>query len=178
MKKSQDSMTYLAVERNVANSSQNQAFNALLFLFRHVLDKRIDDISEAVRAKRNRRLPVVLTKSEIERLFAQMSGLYLLMARSLYEKDRKNNVLGVQLPYAFERKSPNAGKEWAWFWIRNRCTTGVEGAPKSSEGSTMRNVVTPSFAWSNSRQANRKARRWREGIERLEEANAFGKTER
>jgi len=170
-----DFMTYLAVEQDVAISTQNQAFNAILFLFRHVLDKRIDDISEAVRAKRNRRLPVVLTKSEIERLFAQMSGLYLLMAkvvygcglrvreclqlrvkdidfersavtirngkgdkdretvlpesvkeslsahlqmaRSLYEKDRENNVPGVQLPYAFERKSPNAGKEWAWFWI-------------------------------------------------------------
>ena len=61
---------------------------------------------------------------------------------------------------------------------RNRRTTGVEGAPKSSIGSTMRNVVTPSSAWSNSRHANRKACRWSGGREKLEEANAFGKAER
>jgi integrase len=79
-----DFMTYLAVERNVAVSTQNQAFNAALFLFRHVLDKNIDDISGVVRAKRSRRLPVVLTKVEIGRLFDQMSGVYLLMAKLIY----------------------------------------------------------------------------------------------
>jgi Phage integrase, N-terminal SAM-like domain len=47
-----DFMTHLAVERKVSASTQNQAFNAILFLFRHVLDKPIDDIGEAVRAKR------------------------------------------------------------------------------------------------------------------------------
>ena len=79
-----DFMTYLAVERNVAISTQNQAFNSILFLFRYVLDKKIDDISEAVRAKGNRRLPVVLSKQEIGRLFEHMSGLYLLMAKIIY----------------------------------------------------------------------------------------------
>jgi integrase len=77
-------MTYLAVEKNVAVSTQNQAFNAILFLFRHVLDKRIDDISDTVRAQRKRRLPVVLTKSEIGQLLDKMSGLYLLMAKIIY----------------------------------------------------------------------------------------------
>ena len=67
-----DFMTYLAVERKVAISTQNQAFNAILFLFRYVLDKKIDDISEAVRAKGNRKLPVVLSKQEIGRLFVQL----------------------------------------------------------------------------------------------------------
>src|SRR4030042_2355653 len=79
-----DFMTHLAVEHNVAISTQNQAFNAILFLFRHVLDKEIDNISEAVRAKGNKRLPVVLTKSEIGRLFGQMSGRNLLMAKVIY----------------------------------------------------------------------------------------------
>jgi integron integrase len=77
-------MTHLAVERRVAASTQNQAFNAILFLFRHVLDKPIDNIGEAIRAKRKRRLPVVLTKPEIKSLFEQMSGLNLLMAKTIY----------------------------------------------------------------------------------------------
>jgi integron integrase len=79
-----DFMTHLAVERRVAASTQNQAFNAILFLFRHVLDKPIDNIGEAIRAKRKRRLPVVLTKPEIKSLFEQMSGLNLLMAKTIY----------------------------------------------------------------------------------------------
>jgi integrase len=79
-----DFMTHLAVDRSVAASIQNQAFNAILFLFRHVLDKSIDDISEVIRAKRKRRLPVVLTKPEITRLFEQMSGTKLLMAKTIY----------------------------------------------------------------------------------------------
>ena len=74
-------MTFLAVERKVSASTQNQAFNALLFLFRHSLDKEIEDIAEAVRTKR---LPVVLTKSEINRLFEKMQGTNLLMARTIY----------------------------------------------------------------------------------------------
>jgi len=79
-----DFLTYLAVEQNVSASSQNQAFNAILFLFRHVLDKDIEHIGEAVRAKRKQRLPVVLTRAEVDRLFAQMRGLNLLMARTIY----------------------------------------------------------------------------------------------
>ena len=77
-------MTHLAVERNVAASTQNQAFNAILFMFRHVLDKDIEDIGGAVRAKKKRRLPVVLAKSEINCLFDQMKGTNLLMAKTIY----------------------------------------------------------------------------------------------
>ena len=79
-----DFMTYLAVERTVGVSTQSQAFNAILFLFRHVLDKEIDEIAEAVRAKKKRRLPVVLSKKEIGRLFRKMEGVYLLMAQIIY----------------------------------------------------------------------------------------------
>ncbi len=53
-----DFLSDLAVERNVAPSTQNQAFNAILFLFRYVLDKDLDDIEGSVRASKKRRLPV------------------------------------------------------------------------------------------------------------------------
>lgn len=79
-----DFMTYLAVEKKVAISTQNQAFNAILFLFRHILDKQIDEVGDAVRAKNKRRLPVVLSKPEINRLFDQMTGTNHLMARTIY----------------------------------------------------------------------------------------------
>ena len=170
-----DFMTYLAVEQKVSASTQNQAFNALLFLFRHTLEKEIEDIADAIRAKRVRRLPVVLTKSEINRLFQKMQGTNLLMARTIYgcglrltecvrlrvkdidfereavtvragkgdkdretvlptslvndlqahleemkrvhQADRETNTPGVIIPGALERKYPNAGKEWPWFWV-------------------------------------------------------------
>lgn len=77
-------MTYLAVERNVSAATQNQAFNAILFLFRHVLEKDIENIGEAIRARKKRRLPVVLTRDEVYQLFAQLSGTKLLMAKIIY----------------------------------------------------------------------------------------------
>lgn len=67
-------ISYLAVDRRVAASTQNQAFCSLLFLFRHVLEKDLDDVSQTVRAKGKRRLPVVLRREEIARIFSHMSG--------------------------------------------------------------------------------------------------------
>ena len=168
-------LTHLAVERRVAASTQNQAFNALLFLFRNVLDQDLGDISDTVRAKRKRYLPVVLSRKETGNLFSQLSGINDLVARviygcglrlkeclklrikdidfdrncvvvrggkgdkdrqtvlpesvrnellaqieaikPLYLQDRENDVPGVELPGALERKFPNAGKEWAWQWV-------------------------------------------------------------
>lgn len=140
-----------------------------------MLDKNIEGEISAVRARQNRRLPVVLTVKEIEKIFSGMSGANLLMTKliygcglrlheclqvrvkdidfeqnmviirsgkgdkdrrtvlpeairqeliahlnqvkALYEKDREVKLNGVQLPGALERKYPNAGKEWAWFWL-------------------------------------------------------------
>lgn len=79
-----DFMTYLAVERKVAASTQNQAFNAILFLFRYILNKDIEDIAGAIRARKRRRLPVVLSKQEVFRLFDNLNGLNLLMAQLIY----------------------------------------------------------------------------------------------
>ncbi|MHB8791345.1 MAG: integron integrase [Desulfobulbaceae bacterium] len=168
-------MSYLAVSRNVSASTQNQAFNAMLFLFRNVLDRQLSDISETVRAKKRRRLPVVLKKNEINAILEHLPPLHRLMARLIYgcglrvqeclslrikdldfeqgcltvrsgkgdkdritvlpeslkndlqeqilrarelfEHDRKHGAKGVCLPDALERKYPNAGKEWSWFWV-------------------------------------------------------------
>lgn len=169
-------LTYLAAERRVAASTQNQAFNALLFFYRHILGKDVGDIRDVVRARRKRRLPVVLTKNEVDRLLSHIpEGVNRLMAQLLYgcglrlrecvklriqnidferlrltvragkgdkdretilpesiipdlkmqleksrllfEKDRSQDIPGVELPNALERKLPNAGKEWGWQWV-------------------------------------------------------------
>ena len=171
----QDFLTHLAVERRVSSSTQSQALNALVFVYRHVLRKEIEGLIEAVRAKRKRRLPVVMTPQEVEQIFAGMSGVHRLMAmltygcglrvtecaslrikdidlgqgtlivraakgdkdrrtvlpdrlkdpliqhlsatRSIYDNDRKQNLPGVFLPGALDKKYPNAGTEWGWFWV-------------------------------------------------------------
>lgn len=77
-------LTWLAVERRVSASTQSQAFHALLFLFRHVLNKDIGDLREVIRSPRRRRMPVVLTRLEIEKLFEQISGTNLLAAELIY----------------------------------------------------------------------------------------------
>jgi site-specific recombinase XerD len=77
-------LTQIVVERNISRSSQNQAFNALLFFYRHVLEKDLDNISDVVRSRKRKNLPVVLTKEEVSRLLDHMSGIYLLMAQIIY----------------------------------------------------------------------------------------------
>ncbi len=77
-------LTWLAVNQRVSSSTQNQAFNALLFLFREVLRKDVGDLSDTVRAKRGKRLPVVLTVEEIKSILSQLSGRNLLIAQLLY----------------------------------------------------------------------------------------------
>ncbi len=74
----------LAVRGKVAASTQNQAFNALLFLYREVLHQELGQIEGVERAKRPARLPVVLSKAEVERLLAGMTGTFQLMAKLLY----------------------------------------------------------------------------------------------
>jgi integron integrase len=171
----QDFLSYLAVEKRVSPSTQNQALNAIVFLFRNVLEKEIEGKISAVRARQKRRLPVVLTTKEVNTIFSKLNGTHRLMAmliygcglrlkeclslrikdidleqniiiirsgkgdkdrstvlpkrlkddliwhiseiRTIYDYDRSNNINGVYLPGALERKYPNAGKEWSWFWL-------------------------------------------------------------
>ena len=167
-------LSFLAVEEKVAASTQNQAFSALLFLYRHVLGQDLGDMSSTVRAREKHRLPVVLSQAEVRAVLDLLPAPYGLMARMIYgsglrlqeclelrvkdvdfdrgiltvragkgdkdrqtvlplslrehwlahvesvrrlhEHDRAENLPGVELPKALERKYPNTGKEWAWFW--------------------------------------------------------------
>jgi len=78
-------LTHLAVDRNVSASTQNQALYAILFLYRDVLRKDLDEQTiDAVRAKKPKRLPIVLTKEEALRVIGLLSGTYRLMAKLLY----------------------------------------------------------------------------------------------
>ena len=67
-------LTHLAVEQNVAASTQNQALAALLFLYGHVLEKPLNRVEGVVRARRPKRLPVVLTPEEVEAVLAEVEG--------------------------------------------------------------------------------------------------------
>lgn len=77
-------LSYLAIEQHVSASSQNQAFNALLFLFRHVLEKDFGQIEGVVRAKRKPYIPTVLSREEVDRVIAGLSYPYDLVAKLLY----------------------------------------------------------------------------------------------
>ncbi|MEG3080501.1 integron integrase [Halomonas sp. 5021] len=77
-------LEHLAVERYVAAATQNQALNALVFLYRHVLDMPLGDIGSFSQAKRPRRLPVVLSHEEVMRVLNQLSGPMNLMATLMY----------------------------------------------------------------------------------------------
>lgn len=77
-------LTHLAQDENVAASTQNQAFNALLFLYRNVLHVELDAPIQALRAKRTQHFPTVLSKDEATRVLAGLQGLHQLMARLLY----------------------------------------------------------------------------------------------
>ncbi len=168
-------LNHLAVNERVAASTQNQAFYALLFLYKHVLHQPLATPIDALRAKPSTRLPVVLTRAETHALLNALSGPAQLIARLLYgsglrlmeglrlrvkdvdfdqhqiivragkgDKDRvtilphtlrqplQQHLQGVKelhqkdlaaghgdvyLPYALERKYPNANREWGWQYV-------------------------------------------------------------
>jgi integron integrase len=168
-------LTYLAVDEQVSAATQNQALNAIVFLFREVLRLDLDGPIAPVRAKRPQRLPVVLTRAEVRAILDRLAGDHQLMARllygsglrlmeclrlrvkdldfaqrqivvrdgkgmkdrvtmlpdslirplgahlegvqALYRQDLAAGQAGVYLPYALERKFPNAGREWGWQYV-------------------------------------------------------------
>lgn len=77
-------LTYLATKRKVSASTQNQAASAILFLYRAVLRRRIDEPDGFARAKRPRRLPTVLTPQEAGRVIDRLEGDYRTVALLLY----------------------------------------------------------------------------------------------
>ncbi|MBK8321536.1 MAG: integron integrase [Betaproteobacteria bacterium] len=165
----------LAEKHRVAASTQNQALSALLFLYKDVLGMELPWLDGIKKAKRPRRLPVVLTREEARALLARMEGTHGLMARLLYGtgmrlremitlrvkdmelarreivireakggkdrmtvlpsslveplrehltrvntlflEDRARNLPPVELPGAYGRKNPAAGRLWGWHWV-------------------------------------------------------------
>ena len=77
-------ISHLATDRNVASSTQNQALNAIVFLYKHVLRIELGDFGHMERAKRPERLPTVMTKGEVSHVLTAMSGIYGLMAKLIY----------------------------------------------------------------------------------------------
>jgi integron integrase len=168
-------LTHLAVNRDVAPSTQNQALSALLFLYRVVLGRELPWLDDVTRAKKPSRLPVVLTVDEAGRLLGSLSGEKWLMASLLYgaglrlleclrlrvhdiefdrrqilvrngkggkdrvtvlpepvteplrrqiervriihEEDLSEGFGEVYLPFALERKYPNAARAFGWQYI-------------------------------------------------------------
>jgi len=172
----------LATRGRVSASTQNQAFSALLFMYREVLGRELDGLDKVVRAKQPVRVPLVLSREEVVWVLAQMRGTTLLMASLLYgsglrllecvrlrikdvdlargeltvragkgEKDRVTmlpaslreslrqhlehvrqihqrdvtSAVGVELPYALDRKSL-AARDWAWRWVFPASRTYVD----------------------------------------------------
>ncbi|OGR01141.1 MAG: hypothetical protein A2511_16425 [Deltaproteobacteria bacterium RIFOXYD12_FULL_50_9] len=79
-----DYMKFLAVTQKVSASSQNQAFNALLFFFRHVLKQDFGDHTDNVRAKKTKYIPTVLSREEIDAVLKHLSSPYDLVVKLLY----------------------------------------------------------------------------------------------
>lgn len=77
-------LAWLVEERRVSQSTQGQALAALLFLYRHVLDKPLEQLGALPRGRQPTRLPVVLTRDEVQRVLRQLRGVYHLVGWLLY----------------------------------------------------------------------------------------------
>jgi len=168
-------LTYLAVKKKVAASTQNQALSAILFLYRDVLKKELGWLDDVERAKTPSRLPVVFTKQEAKKILLHLEGTKWLMGNLLYgsglrlmecvrlrvkdidfeynqlvirdgkgqkdrvtmlplslkeplqrhlakvkaihEEDLRAGFGRVHLPFALNRKYPNAEREWGWQYV-------------------------------------------------------------
>jgi len=182
-------LTYLAVDGNVAASTQNQARSALLFLYKEVLGQQLPWLDNVEQAQKPRRLPTVLDNDEVRALLGQLQGVHwlaasllygsglrlmeclrmrvkdvdlkrgeilvregkgfkdrvtmlpkisieplrahLLQVKHLHDQDLVNGFGEVFLPYALERKYPNAGKEWGWQYVFPSTTLSTD--PRSGK---------------------------------------------
>jgi integron integrase len=77
-------LSYLATHRNVAVSTQNQAMNALVFLYKQVLNLPLDKTIDAIRSTKNRKIPVVLTQNEVKQILTLLTGVSQLFVQLLY----------------------------------------------------------------------------------------------
>jgi len=77
-------LTHLAMRQHVSASTQNQAFSALLFLFREVLGRKLEQLDDTPRAKRSVRLPVILARPEVRAILSRLRGRPWLVASLMY----------------------------------------------------------------------------------------------
>ena len=80
----EDFLSHLATNRKVSLSTQRQALNAIVFLYRQVLDIEISEQLEPIKAKKYSKPPVAMTRNEVRAVLKNMSGTHLLMAKLLY----------------------------------------------------------------------------------------------
>ena len=73
-------LTHLAVKEKVSASTQNQALSALLFLYRHVIGREVGDLGDVIRARKPKRLPVVMSRDEVRAVLANLASDKWLMA--------------------------------------------------------------------------------------------------
>ncbi len=84
-KEIEEFLTFLATTKKVSPTTQNQAFSALLFLYREVLGVDISSWNiQALRAQQRKHIPVVLTKEEVHSIIVNMNGIYQLMIKLMY----------------------------------------------------------------------------------------------
>jgi integron integrase len=105
-------LTHLAVERKVSATTQNQAFNAILFLYTQVLGVPLKDQNiQALRAQQRIHIPVVLTKEEVGRVISNLNGVYQLMGYLMYGCGlRMKEVLNLRI------KDVDFGFEKIYIW--------------------------------------------------------------
>jgi integron integrase len=77
-------LSHLVVQRNVASSTQNQAFNAILFLYDQVLEVSMPENIQSIRSKKPVRVPTVMTQDETHKMIDSMNGVHQLMAKMMY----------------------------------------------------------------------------------------------
>lgn len=205
-------LNYLASEKKVGASTQNQALNAIVFLFREVLKMEPEEFKDITWAKQPRRLPVVLSIDEIKSVLKNLSGVQWLIGCLLYgtgmrltealrlrvkdvdfqrnmilvrdakgQKDRvvqlpqflkphihaqlqiakdyhdtdlRDGFGKVSLPYALQRKCPNADKQWIWQYVFPSIKRSID--PHSKE--TKRHHLYHSIMEDALRAATKKSR--------------------
>lgn len=143
-----DYLSYLAAERGLAASTQNQALNALLFLYRDVLGRDWNGITDFERAKEPERLPVVLTPDEVTSLLANMDGPNGLVAQLLYGA-------GLRLSEALRLRVKDVDFDYEQLLIRqgkgkkDRCTV----LPGAVRDPVRRQVRKSRMIWEEDREA-------------------------
>ena len=107
-------LSYLATEKHVSASTQNQAKSARLFLYREVLAVELPWLDGVTNAKRSERLPVVLTKAEVQAVLSRVSGVNGLLARLLYGSGMRPVIVNQVVAFMDRLKPPFRISGWSW----------------------------------------------------------------